>query len=302
MGGGTYSFTDRTIRAKSSGYYTKSSRETFSQRGVHNDMSPNGVTIRESRDSKEHPESVPIIIALDLTGSMGSVPAHLVKDGLPNIMKKIMDSGIKHPQILFLGIGDHECDNAPLQVGQFESNDELLDKWLTNTYLEGGGGGNEGESYLLAWYFAKFHTDIDSWNKRGQKGFLFTIGDEPTLQSVPGKILKELMGSGQHPDNYSAAALLESAQEKYHVFHINISETWQGTSDATKNCWSSLMPKTFINAQDHMEVSTIISNTVNRLVNQSTTMHSDSNINQSSIDSAADTNTSIDETLDNIIL
>ena len=69
-------------------------------------------------------------------------------------MDKIIQSGIKDPQVLFLAIGDHECDTSPLQVGQFESSDELLEHWLTHVWLEGGGGGNRGESYALAWHFA----------------------------------------------------------------------------------------------------------------------------------------------------
>jgi hypothetical protein len=154
MGHGGYSSDDRYTRAVSSGFYKKSTREIFKQRNINNGMNPHGVTLRESRDSDEHPNSVPIIIALDETGSMGTVPHFLVKDGLPNMMDKIIKAGVADPQVLFLGIGDHECDEAPLQVGQFESSDELLDKWLTDIYLEGRGGGNYGESYLLAWFFA----------------------------------------------------------------------------------------------------------------------------------------------------
>ena len=86
---------------------------------------------------------------------MGHVPHALVQDGLPHIMETILKKGVEDPQVLFLAIGDHTCDEAPLQVGQFESSDELLDRWLTDVYLEGHGGGNDGESYMLAWYFAR---------------------------------------------------------------------------------------------------------------------------------------------------
>lgn len=86
------------------------------------DLTKSKTHIRESRDSEEHPESLPVFIALDETGSMGSIPDKMIRDYLPKLMDSIIDSiGVKHPQILFMGVGDHECDYCPCQVGQFES-------------------------------------------------------------------------------------------------------------------------------------------------------------------------------------
>ena len=221
MGGGSYSYTSRTTRATAMGYDTKSTQEIFASRSINSAMNPFGLGVRESCDSIEHPNSLAIIIALDVTGSMGSIPHFLVKEGLPLIMDNIIKGGIADPQVLFLGIGDHECDKAPLQVGQFESSDALLDKWLTDIYLEGGGGGNGGESYLLAWYLAANHTKIDCFDKRGQKGILFTIGDEPTLKDIPSHYLKRIFGGTQY-SNEVANELYDKAREKYDVYHIHI--------------------------------------------------------------------------------
>jgi hypothetical protein len=261
MGSGSYSYSDRSIRADSLGYATKSSREIFKQRDINSAMSPYGVLLRESRDSNEHPETMSIVIALDVTGSMGSVPHHLVKEGLPTLMSSIIQKGCPDPQLLFLAVGDHECDNSPLQVGQFESSDELLDKWLTDTYMEGGGGGNSGESYLLAWYFAGYRTSIDCFEKRGKKGFLFTIGDEPTLKTLPKSYIKSIMGEGQYMD-YSAVALLDKARESYNVFHIHLKETGQGSRQSTIDGWSQLMGDNLIVIDRHSEVSGVIADTI----------------------------------------
>ncbi|MCI5144119.1 MAG: hypothetical protein D3923_01015 [Candidatus Electrothrix sp. AR3] len=257
MGMGSYSLGGRAKRSKAKGYATKSAREIFSQRSINNAMNPYGIRLRESRDSQEHPQSVAIILALDVTGSMGSIPHHLVKEGLPKIMGRIIQSGTKDPQLLFLAIGDHECDRSPLQVGQFESNDELLDKWLTDVYLEGGGGGNMGESYLLAWYFAGFHTSIDCFEKRKEKGFLFTIGDEPTLPDIPAGDLKNIMGDGQY-ETYTAAALLDRARESYHVFHLHIRQTHAGSLQPTMDGWKQLLGDHLIVLDRHEDVSKII--------------------------------------------
>ena len=284
MGSGSYSSTldsvtntvvyDSSIRdsrLKSTGmdYNTKSHSEIFSKRTLSHKMNPKGIMVRESKDSDEHPESLSIIIGLDTTGSMGQIPLYLVREGLPKTMGRIIQRGEQHPQVLFLGIGDHECDTAPLQVSQFESSDELLDKWLTDVYLEAGGGGNQGESYLLAWYFAAFHTHIDCFEKRQRKGFLFTIGDEKTLKTLPSKVIESLMGPGQYSD-YSAMELLGKAREKYNVYHIHVCETGQGHKQENKDDWKQIMGDNLILAEKHQDISTIIADIITSKSEQAT--------------------------------
>lgn len=262
MGGGTYSTSARSIRAEALDYASAPITKTFKSRSINNAMNPKGIITRESRDSAEHPNSLAIIFGLDVTGSMGKVPHNLVKDGLPTIMQSFIDGGIHDPQVLFLGIGDHECDDSPLQVGQFESSDELLDKWLTDIFLEGGGGGNAGESYHLAWYFAAQHTSIDCFEKRSVKGFLFTIGDEPVLDDLSKSNIKHLMGDGQYK-NWTAQELLNAAREKYNVYHIHIAETMAGHRQETIQGWTRLIgePNLLI-ARSYNDVAGLISRTV----------------------------------------
>lgn len=221
MGNASYSTSNAFDTRASLDTYSKSLGENFKQREVHKQMRSIDAQIRECRDSDEHPNALAIILGLDVTGSMGGVPQMLVRDGLPDIMGRIIQGGFPDPAVLFLGIGDHEFDTAPLQVGQFESGDEELDHWLMNTYLEGGGGGNTGESYLLAWYFAANHTSIDCWEKRGKKGLIITIGDEPPLENVPASALKKIMDRGQFSD-CTAEQLLSAARERYIVHHIHL--------------------------------------------------------------------------------
>lgn len=273
MGGGSYSISSRTSRATSSGYYTKSVSNIFSANKLNPSMDPKGVTVREARDSEEHPNSLAIVLALDVTASMGYIPSYLVKDGLPHIMDNIIKKGIKHPQLLFMGIGDHECDFSPLQIGQFESSDELLDKWLTDLYLENGGGGNDGESYLLAWYFAATKTSIDCREKRKQKGFLFTIGDEPTLKHLPKHKLIDIMGSGQHKD-FTADELLAMARKSYHVYHLHVKEGCNGNNQSVMDGWKQLMGDNLIIVQDHKQISDIIAYIVSSRITPKTKLTS----------------------------
>jgi hypothetical protein len=160
------------------------SEQIFQQRQCHPLMNPKGVRLRESRDSADHPQSLGIVFALDVTGSMGLIPKIMATEQLPNFMKILLDCQINDPQPLFIAVGDAFSDRAPLQVGQFESTAELMDQWLTQTFLEGGGGGTGQESYELGLYFLAMHSEMDCMTKRLKRGYLFMTGDEipyPTL-------------------------------------------------------------------------------------------------------------------------
>lgn len=266
MGGSSYSSENRLKSGRSAFYASATTDQIFTQnveRKIHESMSPKGVTIREARDSATHPNSVPIILALDVTGSMGKIPHHLVKEGLPHIMGEIIEKGIPDPALLFLAVGDTVYDNYPLQVGQFESGDEELDTWLTRTYIEGGGGGNEGESYLLAWYFAAHHTATDSWEKRKQKGFLFTTGDEPCLSTLPKNVISELMGAGVQ-SGFTDKELLEAAQKTYHVYHLHILQGSRGQSSL--RYWKELLGENCIEVKNYEDLSKEISKIVTTTV------------------------------------
>lgn len=257
MGGTRYDLGARLSRATAAGYGFKSASEIFVQNQLgmaHESMNPNGITFREARDSEVHPNTVPIILGLDVTGSMGHIPHELIKDGLPKLMGGIIQGGVPDPALLFLGIGDHECDRFPLQVGQFESGDEELDMWLTRTYIESGGGGNAGESYLLAWYFAAFHTKTDAFEKRGQKGLLFTVGDEPNLPTLPASAIKEIMGQGQQ--TYTSLELLKEAQKRYEVYHISVLHSDQAVR--ANVAWKELLGQNCLSIEDHKEIPNVI--------------------------------------------
>jgi len=269
MGNGTYSISNRAVRSASLGFATKSKAEIFKSRKMCESMIPTGVQLRESRDSEEHPNSVPIILGLDVTGSMLTVPHFLVKEGLPKLMEKVMEAGVKDPQILFLAIGDHFNDNAPLQIGQFESSDELLDKWLTDTYLEGRGGNNNGESYLLAWYFAGLHTQHDAMDKRGEKGLLITIGDEPTHKNISHESLVSIMGEAE--GDCTAEQLLEKAREKYHVYHLHMTCTRVGSFKETQDGWKDMLGDNVKFVSNQEDVAMTIAELVIK--------HTDKNIN-----------------------
>lgn len=260
MGYGEYSVSARSLRATVSGYETKKASELFTQSSkmeIHPDMRPQGLMFRECRDSEKHPNTVPIQLYLDTTGSMGKIPEQLLKNGLPTLMSRLIQNGVTDASLMFGAIGDHECDKFPLQVGQFESGDEELDMWLTRTYIESGGGGNAGESYLLAWYFAANHVTTDA-AARGQKGFVFTIGDEPTLERLPNSAISSIMGKASQGGSLTAEELLDAARRTNHVCHIFVEHGGR----RCENRWKELMGQDLIVIDNHEKVAQTISDYV----------------------------------------
>ena len=166
---------------------------------VHPSLDPHGVTMRESRDSDEHPRSLAIAVLFDVTGSMRDVPRRLQRK-LPQLLGLLLRKGYAcDPQILFGAIGDATCDRAPLQVGQFES-DNRMDDDLGKILLEGGGGGQKTESYELAMYFMARHTQADCYARRGKRGYLFLIGDEMAYPRAKRSEVAAVIGDGLQAD------------------------------------------------------------------------------------------------------
>jgi hypothetical protein len=255
MGGGRWSSDAYTHLSDS--YASKSADDIFAKSAV-SDMLPVNIGIRESRDSDEHPESLAVMIFLDVTGSMGRIPEDIIKNELGTLMNTIIENGVEHPQVLFGAIGDHHCDRTPLQIGQFESSTEDLDKWLKSTFIEGGGGGQNMESYLLAWIIAGRHTSIDCFEKRNTKGFLFTIGDESNWNSLSADTLKSLLGYTQAED-VNDTQILEEAQRLYNVYHIHVNEASYRDDPEVLGYWRKTLGERLIVLNDYHAICATIS-------------------------------------------
>src|SRR5581483_4857808 len=180
MGTERYSRAVYNTYADSHALHSATREQVFASRHLNQALDPKKVTVRESCDSEANPRSTPIILGLDVTGSMGFIAETIAKDGLPKLMEGIYEQmPVTDPHLMFMGIGDAAAhDEAPLQVSQFEAGALPLIEQLRELWLEGGGGGNHCESYNLPWHFAAHKTAIDCYTKRGEKGYLITSGDE----------------------------------------------------------------------------------------------------------------------------
>ena len=218
---------------------------------VHDEMNPFD-KMRESRDSAEHPDSLAIAVLFDVTGSMGNVP-RVLQTKLGSLMRVLIQKGfVEHPQILFGAVGDAYCDRVPLQIGQFESGLEMDDD-LGKIYLEGGGGGQTFETYELGVYFVARHTAIDCHEKRGHKGYLFTIGDEKPYDVVRRQQVAEHIGDKLERD-IPVKQIVRELETRYEYFHIIPANTSHGASADVQGRWRELLGERVLLLDDETAV------------------------------------------------
>lgn len=218
MGRGSYTAADwAKLRNSRNLANAQSETEIFRKTECDPRFDPKFIQAREARDSEDHPESLPIIIGLDVTGSMGYLATQVAQESLNETMMKLYSTNaVKDPALMFAAYGDYH-DSAPLQVTQFESDiriaEQLLDLWLENC--------GSGEVVLSGlWHFAANHTLLDNYEKRGKKGFLITIGDAATCRDLGAArtgFYERVFG--EYVDK-PEADILEEAQKKFEVFHL----------------------------------------------------------------------------------
>lgn len=262
MGSGVWS-TDVYTAATSYRAATGASAFAYSDGGartVHPDLDPYGVTVRESRDSAEHPASLPIAVLFDVTGSMGDVPRTL-QTKLPKLLGLVLRKGYaEDPQILFGAIGDATCDRAPLQIGQFES-DNRMDDDLGKILLEGGGGGQKTESYELGMYFMARHTALDSLERRGKRGYLFMIGDELAYPKVKASEVRRVIGADLAED-IPVTAMVEELKRSFDTYFIVPAGAAHTGDRELLRFWRGLLGQHVIQLDDLDAVSETIALTV----------------------------------------
>lgn len=206
----------RTLRADGTIDGNYSAQEIFRSTNLDPALNPYKV-IRECCDSDEHPNTIPVILALDVTGSMGSTAVEIAKK-LNVVMTELYNS-TKDVEFMIMGIGDLAYDRAPIQASQFESDIRIAEQ-LDKIYFEAGGGGNGYESYTSAWYFALNHTKLDC-HKRGKKGLIITMGDEPLNPYLPKEPLKRSTGDNIET-NIETSSLYNRTIEKFDVYHLAV--------------------------------------------------------------------------------
>ena len=194
--------------------------QTYTAHKMDQSLDPKYFEVRECCNSEDHPNTIPVILALDVTGSMGEA-CNETAAALGVIISNLYNK-IKDVEFCVMGIGDLAYDDAPVQMSQFESDIRIAES-LDKIYLEMGGGGNRFESYTAAWYMGLKRTKLDCYDKQGRKGIIITMGDEPLNPYLPAERLARVTGDTVQADIKTAELYLRTL-EKFEVFHIAIDD------------------------------------------------------------------------------
>lgn len=197
------------------------SGQVYHKSSLDDSLNPRMFSIRECVNSDEHPNTIPIILALDVTGSMGRSCVETA-EALGVIMNDLYKK-YKDIEFCVMGIGDLAYDEAPIQMSQFES-DVRIAEALDKIYMEHGGGGNAYESYTAAWYMALRRTSLDRIAKQGKKGIIITMGDEPLNPYLPQSQLNYAI-KGSEQGDIDTEKLYAEVSEKFDVYHIAVNDS-----------------------------------------------------------------------------
>lgn len=135
----------------------------------------------------------PLVIAVDVTGSMASWPAEIF-DRLP-LLYNTLSQYREDLEVCFAAIGDSYCDRWPLQVTSFAKSFDL-EQQLGSLYGEGGGG-DAPESYGLFAHWVNTHVQIP---KAEDKPFLIVFGDITMHKAVQASEIKKYLGDDAQKD------------------------------------------------------------------------------------------------------
>lgn len=223
-----------------SGLY--SNQDMFKAKTIDSALDPKNV-IRECCDTEEHPNTIPVILALDCTGSMGTAAVEVAKK-LNVIMTKLYEK-VTDIEFMIMGIGDLSCDAYPIQASQFESDIRIAEQ-LDKIYFEFGGGGNSYESYTAAWYFGSRHTKLDCLN-RGRKGIIITMGDEQLNPYLPlrGRRSGLIEATGDNlQSDVETKDLYNEASQKFNIYHLDVAHRHRWDEDEIKKSYKKYLDDT----------------------------------------------------------
>lgn len=147
----------------------------------------------------------PLIVAVDVTGSMANWPFEIF-DRLP-LLYNTLAQYREDLEICFAAIGDGAVDRWPLQVTSFAGGFDL-EQLLGSLYGEGGGG-DAPESYGLFAHWVNTHVDLPNL---AEPPFMIVFGDITMHPTVPKQQINHFLGDRVKRDVDAIAAWQQLCQ------------------------------------------------------------------------------------------
>jgi len=190
-------------------------------------------------ENLETDAEAPLVIACDVTGSMGEWPATIFSK-LPYLEYEGQEYLGDNMQISFAAIGDSHGDKYPLQVRPFVRGKGLKDE-LEKLIHEGGGGGSSEESYdICALYYARNVKTPQAI----RKPILIFIGDEGIYSVMSSRA--EDWGRAKIDKKTNPRVVFEELTQKFSVYIVrkpyNCSENHSSPSnDRIQRQWEEFL-------------------------------------------------------------
>ena len=194
-GSGTYAFGERgaDMRKQAASRAAASGPRTYEKKAGPNEA------IVDPRKHVRSDSKNPLIIAVDVTGSMSTWPFEIF-DRLP-LLFNTLSQYREDLEICFVAIGDGRVDRWPLQATSFASGFDL-EQLLGSLYGEGAGG-DAAESYGLFAHWVNTHVSVPNTE---EPPFLIVFGDVYMHPEINPYELFKVLGekSGQAIDSLAA--------------------------------------------------------------------------------------------------
>lgn len=177
----------------------------------------------------------PVVIACDVTGSMGEWPATIFSK-LPYLDLEGKEYLGQTMEISFAAIGDVFSDKFPLQVQKFCAGKDM-ETSLQKLVIEGGGGGQTNESYDLG---ALYYSRNCEMPKAIQPIFIF-IGDEGIYETIESNA--ESWAHTKVEKSLKAKEVFEELKRKFSVYVVR--KPYGGDTDPSnrriQNQWEEML-------------------------------------------------------------
>ena len=273
MGGGSW---DTGFYASASATRAATGKKDFAYTAtattVHPSLNPIRIkdkihAVLESRDSDDHPNTLPVLMCFDVTGSNRD-RAVVAQKRLPTLMD-LLGKYVPDVHVAVAANDDYATsDKSCIQISEFEA-DNRLDDHIRNIWLIGAGGGNQGESYDLLLYAAARKVKSDSMEKRNKKGYLFLYADERIFDYVDKIQVMDVFGDTIEK-NIPIAEMIEEVRKSWNIFILSPDRDYQGSKEQYKNLFGE---ESVIESQDPNLICELVASIVG-LYEKKTDAHS----------------------------